>query len=115
MTIEYVLWVCYMVGLFCMSADGTMLMHQKSVLYDAARDASRQVALGLRSESEAEEGIRARFGNDPAYDVAISISNGYVTSQVSLPFSSATIFSDSFAGDARLVSRNTMWLEVTGG
>jgi Flp pilus assembly protein TadG len=114
LTVEYVLWVCYLVGLVCLSADGTMLMHQKSVLYDAARDASRQVALGLKSESDAERAVLARFGNDPAYGVSVTTQNGYVTSQVTLPFRSATIFGDNFTGDAQLAAQSIMWIEVSG-
>ncbi len=102
-----------MVGLLCLCADGTLLMHTKSILYEAARDASRQVALGQATPEEAESRISARFQGNAAYEAEVETQDGFVTTTVSVPFSEVASFTKQLTGDSRLAGSITMWIETT--
>lgn len=113
-SIEYVLWVCYMVGLACVSTDATLLMHERTVMFDAARDASRMVASGQKTEEEAQYYVsKSRFGSNQAYQISVtSDEDGFVTTTITVPFSEVLIFSNTLAGNGSLVGEITMWKEV---
>lgn len=112
-TVEFVLWIPLVVGALMLVTDATLLMSQKSRLYDVVRDASRQVSLGKRTPHAAESAIRSRLGSD-ASNAAVHSTNGYVTSTASIPFADAMVFSGYFAGDARLTASVSMWIENDG-
>ena len=75
-TIEFVLWLPVMLGVVMLSADATLLMHRQTLLYDAARDTSRQVALGQKTEDDAEAALRERLGDAEPYELNVDPSNG---------------------------------------
>ncbi len=108
-TIEFLLWMPLMIGMLTLTTDATLLMHKQQNLYNASRDASRQVALGQKTESEAAEILAARFSN---YTVSVDVaqSGGFVTTSVSLPFSEFANVSGLFI-DGSLAASATMWVE----
>lgn len=110
-SLEYALWVSFMTGVLCLSADVTVLMHEKTLLFDAARDAARQVASGQKTNDEAAQMLAARLGAESQYSVNIVSSDGFVTATIGVPFSDVTIFGDGFTGDAQLSSQVVMWIE----
>lgn len=113
-TIEYVMWLPVLFGFMMLSADATMLLQRQQVLYDAARDTSRQVALGQISTTAAETEILTRFDTDGGnFSTDVSIDGDYVTASISQPYSDITIFADSLIGSGTLSASVSMWVEVT--
>lgn len=112
-TIEHVLWLPFTVGFLMVSADATMLFFRNQVMYDAVRDASRQIALGRKTNEDARDEMLARFDAELSYEGQVITNDGYVTSSLTVPFSSLTLFSGTFAGDATLSAHVTMWIEST--
>ncbi|MGL4311074.1 MAG: TadE/TadG family type IV pilus assembly protein [Paracoccaceae bacterium] len=112
-TVEFVLWLPLIAGALMLVTDATLLMSQKSRLYDVVRDASRQVSLGKRTPQAAQEAIVSRLSGN---GVAAEVKNlsGYVTSTASIPFADAMVFSGYFAGNARMTASVSMWIENDG-
>ena len=54
-TIEFVLWMPILAGLIVMIANVTLMLHMQTLLYDAARDTSREVATNNATSAEAQE------------------------------------------------------------
>lgn len=107
-TVEFVMWLPIMAFLLTLTTDATTLMHQQQNLYNAARDASRQVALGQKTQEQAEEALLARFATD-ALQVIVEQENGFVTTTVSVPYSEYARVSGVF--DGNLEARVSMWVE----
>ena len=108
-TIEFVMWIPIMVMMLGMTTDATLLMHQQQNLYNMARDASRQVALGHKTMEEAAILLESRV---PAKTKSVEVveDNGYVTAKVSVPFSdSAKITGFFLSGSLR--AEVSMWIE----
>jgi len=113
-TVEYVMWLPILFGFMMLTADATMLLQRQQILQDAARDASRQVALGLKTTAEAESEMVARFDTeDDTFTTNVAISGDYVTASISQPFGDVTIFADSLIGSGALSAEVTMWVEET--
>ena len=109
-TVEYVLWLPVMFLLTMLTTDATMLMHEQTNLMAAARDASREVATGKVSTTQAEERLLARLGNGRNYKASVSASGHYVTSTVSVPFSDVVFFGGTFT-KGNLAGQATMYVE----
>jgi len=107
-TVEFALWLPVMAFLLTLTADATTLMHQQQNLYNAARDASRQVALGQKTEEEATDGLKSRFTTE-ALNVIVRQENGFVTTSISIPYSEYTRVGSIFGGD--LEAEVSMWVE----
>jgi Flp pilus assembly protein TadG len=108
-SIEFLLWVPVMVLFLTMTTDATLLMHEQQNLYTAARDASRQVALGQKTDVEAQEELIERYGID-TLTAEVAIENGFVTTTISVPFTEITRISGFFV-DGNLSADVSMWIE----
>jgi Flp pilus assembly protein TadG len=108
-SIEFLMWVPVMVMFLTMTTDATLLMHQQQNLYTAARDASRQVALGQKTDDEAQEELIERLGID-TLTAEVAIENGFVITTISVPFKEVTHISGLFV-DGNLSADVSMWIE----
>jgi Flp pilus assembly protein TadG len=111
-TVEYVLWFPIMMLVMGLVTDATVLMNQQTLLFDAARDAARQVALGQKTDTEAKNAVIARLGSNKRFGAIVTSSNGYVTATVSVPFNDVLIFGGRFTGGS-LAGKVTMWVETS--
>lgn len=94
-TVEFVIWIPFFLMILGMVTDVSLLINVRSRMFDAAREASRSVALGISDTLEAEAFALNRFsGMDMTADV--SIVDGYVTTTVTTTFSEAMLFGDDF-------------------
>ena len=110
-TIEYVLWLPIWIIIMTMTADATILFHQKSQFFLAARDMSRQVAVGAKNLAEAESSVETAFALVDGFDATVSESNGFVTTTLTAPFGSFTRLSSKIAGGS-LTASVTMYIEL---
>lgn len=109
-TLEVVLWFPALLLAFQFVTDSTMaLMHQQN-FYNVARDASRMVALGQRTTTEAEDYIYDTLHNISAVSASVTIVNNFVTTEVSAPLTNLTNLSGSFI-DRDLSAQVSMWVE----
>ena len=108
-SVEFLIWVPVMVFFLTMTTDATLLMHEQQNLYNAARDASRQVALGQKNEEEAEDELFARF-NIPTLIADVTIADGYVKTSITVPFDEITRISGFFV-NGNLSAEVSMWVE----
>ena len=108
-SVEFLIWVPVMVFFLTMTTDATLLMHEQQNLYNAARDASRQVALGQKNEEEAEDELFARF-NIPTLIADVTIADGYVKTSITVPFDEITRISGFFV-NGNLGAEVSMWVE----
>lgn len=108
-SVEFLIWVPVMVFFLTMTTDATLLMHEQQNLYNAARDASRQVALGQKNEEEAEDELFARF-NIPTLIADVAIADGYVKTSITVPFDEITRISGFFV-NGNLSAEVSMWVE----
>ncbi|WP_322895367.1 MULTISPECIES: TadE family protein [unclassified Yoonia] len=113
-TVEYVLWIPVIMSFMVLITDATMLMHNQSLMFVAARDASRQVALGQKTANEAEEGILARFAKAPNATASVQEANGFVTATIAIPFEDVAIFG-GLLSNASIRADVTMWVESNDG
>ncbi|WP_373353170.1 TadE/TadG family type IV pilus assembly protein [Pseudoroseicyclus sp. CXY001] len=112
-TIEYVLWIPVIFFIFGMTVDATMLMQKQSQFFIAARDASRQVAVGALSDAEAESQLASRFAEVGGLSARVTTTGDFVTSSISAPFSAFTLFADALK-DGTLVAEVSMLVETDG-
>ena len=108
-SIEFLFWVPVMVMFLTMVTDATLLMHEQQNLYNAARDASRQVALGQKTSDEAEEALIERFEFEELTPEVL-IEDGFVTTSISVPFQEVTHISGLFL-NGNLSAKVSMWVE----
>ncbi|NDV00372.1 TadE/TadG family type IV pilus assembly protein [Pseudoroseicyclus tamaricis] len=111
MTVEYVMWVPVIFFIFGITVDATMLMQKQSQFFVAARDASRQVAVGALSEGEAETQLAERFASVGGISARVQTTGGFVTSTLSAPFSAFTLFADAIK-DGTIVAEVSMLVEA---
>lgn len=107
-TIEYVVWLPLFCGILMLAANVTMLFHHQQLLYDAVRDASRQVAVGRSTEAAAAQMMRQRL---PGHDVSVLRDGDFVTSRISVPFDAVMVFAGHFV-DGQLTAQVSMWVET---
>ena len=112
-TIEYVLWVPIWLALFGIATDATILMHQQLQLTVAARDASRQVALGRQDPEAMEDILESMNSGVDGFDAKVVVLNGYVTTTVGAPFESYTLFTGAMTGGT-IAGSVSMWIEESG-
>lgn len=108
-SIEFLLWIPVMVMMLTMTTDATLLMYKQQDMYNAARDAARQVALGQRTDAQARNSLATRVDIDGAV-ATVEQSNGFVTTKVSAPSSSIAPISGFFV-DVTLSAEVSMWVE----
>lgn len=109
-TVELAMWMPFLTIFLTATADTALMFQHQQLLFDAARDASRQVALGQRTIEAAELEMLARFGSGSGHVGTVTTNGGYATSQISVPMSSATaVLGSYFGGD--LSASVTMWIE----
>lgn len=109
-TVEYVLWMPVMAGLMAMATDATVLMTSQTSLFTAARDASRSVALGRKTAADAQSELLARLGTARKYTATVSVSGGFVTTDIRVPFNDVLVFGGRFAGGT-LAGKAVMYVE----
>ena len=107
-TVEFVLWVPFMVLSILIPVDGTMLLFRQAEMTDLARDASRQVALGYRTPEEAEDRLAVALDDGRDYTIDVRQENGFVTTTITVPFSDVLLFGGPFSRDATISGRVTM-------
>ncbi len=113
-TVEYVLWLPIWIIIMTMTADATILFHQRSQFFLAARDMSRQVAVGALTTAEAEQSVEGAFAQVNQFDATVSTANGFVTTTLSAPFESFTHLSGKITGGT-LNASVTMYIESEAG
>ncbi len=114
-SVEYVIWLPFMFAFMMLTSDVSIVFLRQQLLYDAARDASRQVALGQKSTADARTELLSRFDTENGeYDSTVTVSGGYVTARVWVPYRDVTIFADSLLGDGTLSAEVSMWVETNG-
>ena len=115
-TVEFVLWLPVFMLIVALIIDATLLLQTQSRFFDVARSASRQVALGILTEQQAEEFVARTFRNDSAFSVTVGPdeSGELVTTTISVPFSKVMIVSGKFAafGDGQLSASISMVKEA---
>lgn len=109
-TIEYVLWLPIWVLIMTLTVDATLLFHQRSQFFVAARDMSRLVAVGAKTTAEAQSMIEAAYSGVNGFQASVTETDGFVTTHLSAPFESFTHLSGRFVGGT-LNSSVTMYVE----
>jgi len=109
-SIEFLFWMPVMVTLVALTVDAVMLMNQNQTMYNLARDASRQVAVGAATPDEAEDVLELwRQGTGSTVNVQ-ETGDGFVTTTISTPFSSIGNITGFFIrGNMR--ASVAMWIE----
>lgn len=109
-TVENVLWFPILFAVLGLTVDATLLMQRQSSFFIAARDASRQVALGQRTEDQVAAALEAQFEGIEGLEVVVTENNGFVNSRISAPFNSFTLFASPLAVGT-LSANVAMWIE----
>jgi len=113
-TVEFALWLPLLALILMFAADASMLMHRQTLIYDAVRDASRQVVTGVSDVDEAQDQLARRLhtgatGSNP-YTANVTRSDNYIYAELSVPFTEVAIFAHAFfADDAALKGSVVMW------
>jgi len=113
-TVEFALWLPLLALILMLATDASMLMHRQTLIYDAVRDASRQVVTGVLDVDEAQDQLERRLhtgasGNNP-YTATVTRSDNYIYAELSVPFSAVAIFAHAFFSDtAGLKGSAVMW------
>ncbi|MDO8279476.1 MAG: pilus assembly protein [Burkholderiaceae bacterium] len=92
-TVEFVLWLPVMVLLFGLIVDTSVIFGDRSQILRVVQDVNRAVSIGhVRTSTDAEDLIRADIHNiAPNAAVETSLSNGVITSTVSIPVSDLAV------------------------
>jgi len=113
-SVEFALWLPLLALILMLATDASMLMHRQTLIYDAVRDASRQVVTGVSDVADAQDQLQNRLhdgrgGNNP-YTANVSRQDNYIRAELSVPFSEVAIFAHAFfADDAALRGSVVMW------
>ena len=107
-TVEFAMWLPIFFMIFGVATDAALLMHKQTQMIDLVRTASRQVSLGMSNEQAAEAFVMGHFDVGTAGAATVRVEGGFVTAEVTLPFSEVVIFSYFLAGDNRLSASITM-------
>lgn len=110
-TIEFVIWLPFLLVLLFLSVNAAVLMHTQTLLYDAARDAARQVATGAATTAEAASAAQARFQSAMGVSADVAISGEFVRADLSVPYTKVLVLGGPMAGDWTLGAAVTMWVE----
>lgn len=114
-SVEFALWVPFLVAFLVFIVDVSSLMHIQTVMYDAARDAARQVATGKATTAEAETTAKARFASDYGMAASVSSADNFATATLSAPYSRLVLAGSGIAsaliGDRTLTASVTMLME----
>lgn len=113
-TIEFVMWLPIWLALFGIATDATILMHNQLQLTVAARDATRQVALGREEPEEMAATLRELFDHVEDFDVSVERVGGFAVTTISAPFESFTLFTGLLTG-GRVTGSVAMWVEGGAG
>ncbi|MEO0358111.1 MAG: hypothetical protein AAF386_07410, partial [Pseudomonadota bacterium] len=105
-------WVPFMASGVVLTTDVTMLMQEQSYLFVAARDTSRLVALGQYSENSVVPFMETKLGGAKSYSVVVKTAEGFVTSQVAVPYKDVLVFGSMFTGENQLSGQVTMLVEA---
>ncbi|MFT6773131.1 MAG: Flp pilus assembly protein TadG [Paracoccaceae bacterium] len=109
--IEFVLWMPFFFGLVGLATDASMLVNLQSRMQDAAFVASRAVATAKMTDVEAEQFVRGRFVHGATMGVSVTILDGFVTTEVTAPFSDAMVFGRALVGDSTIRADFVMLVE----
>lgn len=114
---EFVLWLPIFMMIVALIVDVTLLLQTQSRFFDVARTSSRQVALGIMTEAEAESYVRTTFGGDASYgaNVETDETGSLVTTTISVPFSKIMVMSGNVSafGGATLSASISMVKEAS--
>lgn len=114
-SVEFALWVPFLVAFLVFIVDVSSLMHIQTVMYDAARDAARQVATGKATTAEAETTARARFASGYGMTASVSSADNFATATLSAPYARLVLAGSGIAsaliGDRTLTASVTMLME----
>ena len=110
-TIEFVIWLPFLLVLLFLSVNAAVLMHTQTLLYDAARDAARQVATGSATTSEAATAAKARFRDEMGVSADVAISGEFVRADLTVPYTKVLVLGGPMAGNWTLGAAVTMWVE----
>lgn len=110
-TVEFALWVPVLFAILAGAADVVTLFYNQQLMYDQTYAAARQVSLGIEETFTIESFVEARFDDADNYDATPTVSDGYVTSRLSVPYPSVTAFADTFFSRS-LVAETTIWVEA---
>jgi Flp pilus assembly protein TadG len=98
-TIEFVLWLPLFFVLIGGVTDAALVMNMQARMFDIARDASQSVSLGNMTMAEAETWVLVQLSGNWAPTVEVSVLDGFVTTDIRAPFSSAIVFGKAFVGE----------------
>ncbi|MEM7613687.1 MAG: TadE/TadG family type IV pilus assembly protein [Pseudomonadota bacterium] len=108
-TVEFVLWVPIFILILGFVVDVTSVMLQQSRYYDIARDASRQVALGLKTPSEARTDVETVLG--AGISVSVSQDAQFATTTISAPLRELVTFFNAVPLSGSIESSVSMFRE----
>jgi len=109
-TIEFLFWVPVMVGLVALTVDAVLVMNQIQTMNNIARDASRSVAVGANTPSQAETALNDWSQATGSNVVIVDGGDGFVTTTISTPFASVgNITSHFLSGNMQATA--VMWIE----
>lgn len=111
-TVEFVLWLPMFAGLIGVVADASLLLHSQARLLDVARDAARQLSIGRIDAAQADAVIAARMGWTTNWSHTVEETGEFVTTRLSVPFASVTVFGDAVFGKGALSAEYTMLREA---
>lgn len=108
-TVEFVLWVPIFMLILGFVVDVTTVMFQQSRHYDIARDASRQVALGLKTTVEARTEVETKVGI--GITVEVTQDAQFATTTIRAPLSELVMFYNAVPVSGAIESSVSMYRE----
>ena len=92
-TVEFVLWLPVMAALFGLVVDTSIIFGDQSQILRVVQDVNRAVSIGhVRTSDDAEAMILADIDNiAPNASVETTLSNGIITSTVTIPVSDLSV------------------------
>lgn len=108
-TVEFAVWMPFIFCLLAFCVDTSKLMHYQSQFYEAGRYASRQVALGIMTPSEARSAVLAKYPNMQV-SVSIDVADGFATAVIGAPMDQVAQFIGNFR-DGSVAASVSMWVE----
>ncbi len=110
-TIEFVLWMPILAGLIVMIANVTLMLHMQTLLYDAARDTSREVATNNATSAEATARLAQRFPENMNVTATVTIENGFVTTKLQGRYRGMLALGSESLSFMQVNAAVTMWME----
>lgn len=111
LTVEFVLWVPIFVLIMGLVVDVTMIMTQHSRFYDIARDATRQVALGISTKEQAKADLETRLAGT-GFTVTVDEDAEYATTTITASITDVVMFGGAFPFDGDLTASVSMFREA---